>query len=220
MKTAMILAAGRGERLRPLTDKIPKALCTVRNKPLIEHHIINLANAGFERLVINHAYLGGQIRQYIGNGKQWGLNIIYSPEPPGGLETGGGIVKALPLLGDEPFLTVNADIYTDFDFAKLQLKNIDTLHLILIPKNPSLLHHGDFGLINESYLTNTNQAYTFSGIACYNPKVFANCRQGRYSVTPLLRKYVEQNKATGSVHSGIWYDIGSFDRLQAANQFI
>ncbi|HAT8178114.1 TPA: NTP transferase domain-containing protein [Legionella pneumophila] len=219
MKTAMILAAGRGERLRPLTDKTPKALCTVRNKPLIEHHIINLANAGFERLIINHAYLGGQIRQYIGNGKQWGLNIIYSPEPPGGLETGGGIVKALPLLGGEPFLTVNADIYTDFDFAKIQLKSIDTFHLILIPKNPLLLHHGDFGLINESRLTNTKQTYTFSGIACYNPKVFANCRQGRYSVTPLLRKYVEQNKATGSIYSGIWYDIGSLDRLQAANHF-
>ncbi|KGP63095.1 mannose-1-phosphate guanylyltransferase [Legionella norrlandica] len=217
MNTAMILAAGRGERLRPLTDKIPKALCEIKNKPLIEYHVINLAKAGFERLIINHAYLGGKIRQYLGNGKRWGVEILYSPEPPGGLETGGGIVNALPLLGSDPFLTVNADIYTDFDFASLRTQLIDALHLILIPRNPSLLHYGDFGLKNEFQLTNTNPIYTFSGIACYTPKVFADCKQGRYSVTPLIKKHVEQNRATGSIHSGIWFDIGSLNRLQAAN---
>lgn len=217
MNTAMILAAGRGERLRPLTDTIPKALCKVKNTPLIEHHVINLAKAGFERIIINHAFLGGHIRQYLGNGKQWGVDIIYSSEPPGGLETGGGIVKALPLLGEKPFLTVNADIYTDFDFTSFQIQSIDTFHLILVPNNPSLLHHGDFGLTSESRLTNTNPVYTFAGIACYNPKVFAHCKQGRYSVTPLIRKYVEQNNATGSLYSGTWYDIGSMERLKAAN---
>lgn len=217
MKTAMILAAGRGERLKPLTDVQPKALCVVRNKPLIEHHVINLANAGFERLVINHAYLGGQIRQHLGNGERWGVEICYSPEPPGGLETGGGIVNALPLLGNQPFITVNADIYTDFDFSQLRPAGNNSIHVILVNKNPSLNHHGDFGLINQNQLTNASTEYILAGICCYHPQVFANCEQGRYSVAPIIRQYAEQSRATASIYNGIWFDIGSLERLRAAN---
>ena len=219
MKTAMILAAGRGERLRPFTDHTPKALCKVNGVPLIEHHVINLANAGFEKLVINHAHLGGQIRQCLGNGKRFGVEICYSPEPPGGLETGGGIVKALPLLGNEPFIVVNADIYTDFDFKGLLHKETEYLHLILVPKNPSLEHYGDFGLVNKNQVSNSPLEYTFPGIACYNPGVFAKCESGRYSVAPLIRRFVEEHKVTGELHIGYWFDIGSFERLEAANRF-
>lgn len=217
MKVAMILAAGRGERLRPLTDDIPKALCEVKGKPLIEHHVINLAKAGFEKLIINHAYLGHQIRQYLGNGQRWGVEICYSAEPPGGLETGGGIVKALPLLGNNPFVTVNADIYTDFDFNQLNPESTNFIHLVLVNKNPLLLHHGDFGLSNINQITNMNPEYTFAGIACYHPKIFSRCAQGRYSVTPLIRHYASENKVTGCLYHGSWFDIGSIERLNTAN---
>ena len=219
MKTAMILAAGRGERLRPLTEIKPKAMCSVRGKPLIEHHVFNLAKAGFKRIVINHAYLGGQIRQHLSHGKRWNIEICYSPEPPGGLETGGGIVNALSLIGDKPFITVNADIYTDFDFSQLQPVTPDALHVILVKRNPSLNHHGDFGLVKQTLLTNENPEYTLAGICCYHPQTFANCKQGRFSVAPLIRQYAAQNKATASVYDGSWFDIGSIERLQTANQF-
>jgi MurNAc alpha-1-phosphate uridylyltransferase len=214
MKIAMILAAGRGERLRPLTDNMPKALCPVKGKPLIEHHVINLVQAGFQRVVINHAYLGGQIRQHLGDGRRFGVEILYSPEPPGGLETGGGIVKALDLLGRNPFVTVNADVFTDFDFATLDCAT-DSLHLLLSPKNAALGHQGDFGLDHHNVLNNSNPEYTFAGIACYHPQVFANYQQGRHSVTPLIRHYVDQEKGTGQLHQGIWFDIGSMQRLAA-----
>lgn len=219
MKTAMILAAGRGERLKPLTDIKPKAMCVVKGKPLIEHHVINLAKAGFERLVINHAYLGGQIRQYLGNGARWGIEICYSPEPPGGLETGGGIVNALPLLGQQSFLTVNADIYTDFDFSQLPAEQQSPIHVVLVNKNPALNHHGDFSLVDKQYLRNENPEYTLAGICCYQPQVFAECKKGRYSVAPLIRQYAAKNEATARIHDGIWFDIGSIERLQAANNF-
>ncbi len=218
MNTAMILAAGRGERLKPLTELKPKALCVVRGKPLIEHHIINLAKAGFERIIINHAYLGGQIRQYLGDGTRWGVQIHYSPEPPGGLETGGGIFNALPLLGNEPFITVNADIYTDFDFSQLQTVDGNSLHVILVKKNPELKHYGDFGLNNKQQLINTEREYTLAGICCYHPQIFAHLQQGRYSVAPLIRHYATENKATGSVYEGLWFDIGSMERLKAADK--
>ena len=213
----MILAAGRGERLKPLTETYPKALCIVKGKPLIEHHVINLANAGFKRIIINHAYLGGKIRHYLGNGERWGVEICYSPEPPGGLETGGGIVQALPLFENEPFITVNADIYTNFDFKKIKLETVNYLHLILINKNPVLHHHGDFGLIQDTQPTNSKLDYTFAGIACYHPQIFTHSKPGRYSITPMIRDYVAQNKATASLHQGLWFDIGSIERLNAAN---
>ena len=218
MKTAMILAAGRGERLKPLTEIKPKALCIVKEKPLIEHHVSNLAKAGYQRIVINHAYLGGQIRHHLGDGSRFGIKIYYSPEPPGGLETGGGIVNALPLLGDKPFVTINADIYTDFDFSQLQYNHVDTIHVVLVNKNPALGHHGDFGIVNQTQLCNENLEYTLAGICCYHPQVFAHYKKGRYSVAPIIRYYATQNKASGHIYNGIWFDIGSMERLQAANR--
>lgn len=215
MKIAMILAAGRGERLRPLTDLTPKALCKVHNIPLIEYHVSKLAMAGFERVVINHAWLGGQIQHHLGNGTRWGIEICYAPEPPGGLETGGGIVNALPLLGDTPFITVNADIFTDYDFTTLTLRAESLAHLIVVNK-PAYIPQGDFGLSAAGLITNHDRQYTFAGIACYQPNIFFNLKPGRYSVTPLLRQLAEEQRLTGSMHTGKWIDIGSPDRLTLA----
>ncbi|MDI9819367.1 MULTISPECIES: N-acetylmuramate alpha-1-phosphate uridylyltransferase MurU [unclassified Legionella] len=214
MKTAMILAAGRGERLKPLTNIIPKALCQVHNKPLIEYHVIKLARCGFERIVINHAYFGGQIRRHLGNGKKWGVEICYSPEPPGGLETGGGIVNALPLLGKEPFMTINADIFTHYDFSTLNMAD-DALVKLVLTNNPQHNRQGDFGLFNQQ-LTN-ERVYTYLGIACYHPEAFQQSQAGRYSVTPLIRQLVKENLAQGELFQGIWADIGSPERLSFAN---
>lgn len=217
MKTAMILAAGRGERLRPLTASRPKALCLVHDIPLIEHHVSNLALAGFDHLVINLAYLGGQIRQHLGNGSRWGVCIDYSPEPPGGLETGGGIVNALPLLGNQAFLTVNADIFTDYPFASFQEPDNKMAHLVLV-KKPPYLNQGDFGLSNNDHLMNTPKLYTFAGIATYRPELFANMEPGRYSVTPILRQLATDGLITAECYEGRWVDIGSPERLLWANK--
>lgn len=216
MKTAMILAAGRGERLKPLTGTVPKAMCLVHGIPLIEHHVINLVKAGFTRLVINHAYLGDQIRRHLGNGQRWGVeNLSYSAEPPGGLETGGGIVQALPLLGEQPFLTVNADIYTDYAFDTLTLPPESLVHLLL-GNNPAHNAGGDFGL-HGTQLSNQDRRYTFLGVAMYHPRVFASCRPGRYPVTPILRALAETHQASASHYDGLWVDIGTMDRLRLAN---
>ena len=216
MKTAMILAAGRGERLRPITDIRPKALSMVHNMPLIEYHIVNLVKAGFERLVINHAHLGGQIRQYLGDGARWNVEICYSPEPPGALETGGGIFNALPLLGKDPFVTVNADILTDYDVASLKLPSSSLVHLVLINK-PPYLAKADFGLSASSKLDNDHCKYTAAGITCYRPEIFKDCKPGRYSVVPLWRQLALNKKATGEVYEGKWLDIGTMERLRLAN---
>lgn len=213
----MILAAGRGERLKPFTDYIPKAMCVVRGAPLIEHHVIKLAQAGFMRLVINHAYLGSQIRQHLGNGARWNIEICYSAEPPGGLETGGGIVNALPLLGTHPFLAVNADIFTDFDYSQLLMQDLSCIHTVLVNKDPHLKHKGDFS-ISENLLSNSGTDFTFSGIACYNPKIFKYLKPGRFSLTPLIRSYANKGLATAELYQGAWFDIGSLERLQAVRQ--
>lgn len=215
MKTAMILAAGRGERLRPLTDLTPKALCQVHGIPLIEYHVIHLAQAGFKHLIINHAWLGGKIRQHLGNGASWGIDIDYAPEPPGGLETGGGIFNALPLLGDTSFLTVNADIFTDYNFTIPALAPDIMGHLIVINK-PVWLSQGDFGLTQAGLITNQHRQYTFAGIACYRPKVFRDNKPGRYSITPLLRQLALKRQLTGEYYAGKWADIGSPQRLKLA----
>lgn len=216
MKTAMILAAGRGERLKPLTEKLPKAMCLVDKRPLIEHHVEKLAGSGFERIVINHAYLGEQIRRHLGNGAKWGVEICYSPEPPGGLETGGGIYNALAMLGKNPFVTVNADVFTDFDFSSLSLKDGIMTNLILV-NNPKHNSCGDFDLTDQHLLSNQVKRYTFAGIACYRPEAFQQCRVGRYSVVPLLHGLIAEKLATGEVYQGLWVDIGSSERLKFAN---
>lgn len=217
MKTAMILAAGRGERLRPLTDIQPKALCMVRNIPIIEYHVANLALAGFQRIIINHAHLGGQIRRHLGSGSRWGIEILYSPEPPGGLETGGGIVNALPLLGEEPFITVNADIVTDYNFASLTLPTNSLAHIVLVNK-PSYLAKPDFGLSKTFFVENSNRQFTYPGITCFHPQLFRNSKIGRYSVTPLLRELVSEKHVTGELFTGKWVDIGTPEQLALANE--
>lgn len=207
MKTAMILAAGRGERLKPYTNHFPKALYPIKGKPVIEHQIQKLVEAGIETIVINHAYLGGKIRRYLGHGDRWGINIAYSPEPPGGLETGGGIVNALPLLGQSPFLVINADIFTDFPFQAIKCCDLTQAHLVLTYP-PASKKKGDFGLDNNGYLTNAPQDYTFTGIARYHPDFFSDCPVGNYSLTPLLRKMASRHKISGELYEGHWQDIG------------
>lgn len=215
MKTAMILAAGRGERLRPVTDHMPKALCPVGNKPLLAYQLSHLAKAGFQRVIINHAYLGWQIKQYIKNHCTHDLEIIFSPEPPGALETGGGIVNALPIIGHEPFVTLNGDIYSDYDLLKLKLPNTSLAHVILVEK-PAYRAIGDYGLTGHNLLNNTDKQYIFSGITMYDPAFFEQALPGRYSVTPLMRKFTENKAITGELYTGIWFDIGSIEQLRLA----
>ncbi len=213
MKVAMILAAGRGERLKPITCFIPKALCLVQGKPLIEHHIINLAKAGFDPIIINHAYLGAQLRHYLGNGRKWGVRLIYSPEPPGGLETGGGIFNALALLGNAPFLVVNADNYTSYDFNHIHLPKDSLAHMVLGPK-PEYYSHYDYGLLGQK-LTNNERKYTNLGIVYYHPQAFSHAQPGRYSVTPLIRQLADAHCVSAELFDGQWIDVGTLERLKA-----
>jgi len=212
MRTAMILAAGRGSRLRPLTDHTPKPLCLIQQKPLLYYHLQHLAHAGFEQVIINHAHLGYKIRQAVLQ-HTWPFEICFSPEPPGGLETGGGIVNARALLGDAPFITVNADIYTDFNFKALQLPPKSLAHLILVP-TPAHRQHGDFGL-TDGYLNPLEKTYVFSGIAYYDARFFATLQPGRFSVTPLLKEAAKKQLVTAEVFTGAWVDIGTPAQLLA-----
>jgi len=211
---AMILAAGRGERMRPLTDHTPKPLLPVLGKPLISYTLEQLAAAGFTEIVINHAHLGKQIEQQLGNGQQFGVSIAYSPEPEA-LETAGGIANALPLLGNEVFLVVNGDIATDFPFAQLRQQPVDLAHLVLI-NNPD--HHptGDFCLAEDGKLTGPNgPKHTFSGIGLYHPDLFKHTAPGKSKLAPLLHQAIADGRASGQYHPGFWMDIGTPQRLQA-----
>ena len=209
----MILAAGRGERMRPLTDHTPKPLLKVGGKPLIVWHLERLAAAGFKEIVINHAHLGAQIEAALGNGAPWGLSIKYSPEKTA-LETAGGIANALPLLGSEPFLVVNGDTFTEIDFAFLHLKINMLAHLVLIDNPPQHLQ-GDFA-IQDGMLKNTGiQMLTFSGVGVYHPDLFADIVSGEPAkLAPLLRKSIDNNAATAQYYQGVWHDIGTPERLK------
>jgi len=210
----MILAAGRGERLRPLTDTCPKPLLCVAGKPLIQYTIENLQRAGFSEIVINVAYLGEQIRQTLGDGKQFGVTLVYSVEETA-LETAGGIIQALPLLGDAPFLVVNADIACDFPFAHLHKPLQGLAHLVMIA-NPAHNSNGDFYLSKSSVLQTTGEPkLTFSGIGLYHPHLFANLTAGKRKLAPLLLEKMAQGFITGELFTGFWMDIGSKERLQA-----
>ncbi|MBM4200753.1 MAG: nucleotidyltransferase family protein [Gammaproteobacteria bacterium] len=210
---AMILAAGRGERLRPMTDHTPKPLLEAGGRPLIEHLILSLAAAGFRHLVVNLAYLGDQIRDYLGDGTRWGLGIDYSHEGPEPLETGGGIRHALPLLGPEPFLVVNGDIATDFPFERLQGTLREDAHLVLT-RNPAHHPHGDFALHAGHIHTDGEQRLTFAGIGVYRPSLFAGLPEGRFALAPLLREAMARGRVSGELYPGFWMDIGTRERLQ------
>jgi MurNAc alpha-1-phosphate uridylyltransferase len=212
----MILAAGRGERLRPLTDTTPKPLLRVRGQPLIERHVIALARAGIDRIVINLAWLGSQISEYLGDGARFGVNIIYSEEQPLALETAGGIFRALPHLAPGPFLVVNADIYTDFPFETLTVGNDQDAHLVLVP-NPPQHPRGDFGMERGIALAAAATQYTFSGIAVYRAGFFAGCSDGMFPLKPLLVRAMAANRCSAELFTGLWEDVGTLERLRVLN---
>lgn len=229
----MILAAGRGKRLRPITDSIPKPLVELCGKPLIEYHIEKLAQAGINQIVINHAWLGHKLEKILGDGSRWNVQIQYSAEPEGGLETAGGVIKALPLLGEAPFLLINGDVYSDIDFSVLVNKAIDLAerslpenekqsqcfqqpqdslgHLILVP-SPEHNLNGDFGL-NENHVVLPQGEYTFAGLSVLSPRLFAGMEVDFIPLAPILRNAMQDGLLTGQVETGMWSDIGTLERL-------
>jgi len=215
---AMILAAGRGERMRPLTDHTPKPLLEVHGKAIIVWHIEKLASLGFNEIVINIAHLGYKIPEALGDGSKWGVNLIYSDEQDSGaLESAGGIIKALPFFMDETFLVVNGDVFCDYHFdADFDLGE-DLAHLILVP-NPAHNTNGDFGLKNDRVLNESEEKFTFSGIGYYSPKLFDGLKDEKSALAPLLRKAIEKNSVSGNLHVGVWHDIGTPQRLEAVNK--
>lgn len=209
---AMILAAGRGERMRPLTDATPKPLLEVGGKALIVYHLEALREAGIREVVINLAHLGEMIRAALGDGGAFGVDIAYSREPEGALETGGGILQALPLLDADPFVVVNGDIWTDYPFSRLPLSPEGLAHLVLVD-NPSQHPEGDFALSGDRVMCSRSQRLTFSGISVLRPELFAGCAPGRFPLTPLLRQATAQGQVGGEYYHGGWFDIGTPQRL-------
>lgn len=212
----MVLAAGRGERMRPLTDREPKPLLRVGGKRLIEYHLERLASGGFKQIVINTGWLGDMIEAALGNGARFGLSITYSHERPEALETGGGIFHALPLLGDAPFLLVNGDVWTDIDYGALRRDPPagSLAHLVFVP-NPPQHARGDFVLENGLVYDREGARHTYSGIGIYRPGLFAGCQPGKFPLVPLLRAAIARAALTGELHTGRWYDIGTTERLAA-----
>ena len=211
----MILAAGRGERMRPLTDATPKPLLAVHGETLIERHVRNLVRAGIERIVINLAWLGGQIRDRLGEGSHYGASIVYSDETPHALDTGGGIFRALPHLSPGPFAVVNGDIYTDFPFDTLAIEAKYDSHLVLVP-NPSYLK-GDFGLERGEARTSAAELFTFGCIAVYRTAFFADCQDGVFPMMPLWRRSMAAGLCSAQLYKGLWEDVGTPERLAALN---
>ena len=215
---AMILAAGRGERMRPLTDIIPKPLLPVSGKPLIVHHIERLREAGFSDIIINIGHLGHLLPKTLGDGSRWDVNIYYSDEQESGaLESLGGIVNALPILGDDPFLVVNGDIFCNYPFNKdFDLKE-SLAHLILVP-NPQHNKNGDFGLKGD-YIANVAQKmFTYSGIGYYHPSMFDDITPQKAPLAPLLRQLADKEQLSGELFTGVWHDIGTPQRLKEINE--
>ena len=213
---AMILAAGRGERMRPLTDQTPKPLLTVHHKPLIVYHIEALVRAGISEIVINIGYLPQKFVEILGKGEQYGANIHYSWEDPI-LETGGGIVKALPYLGQDPFIVVSGDIFTDYPFERLPKDPKGLAHLVLVDNPP---HHpkGDFAL-QAGYVQEAGEAlFNFAGIGVYRSELFAQYPPTYFRLYPILQKPLQERLITGEYYQGIWYNIGSVEQLKAVNE--
>ena len=210
---AMILAAGRGERMRPLTDHTPKPLLQAGKHRLIEYHLFNLKKAGFEDIIINIAWLGQQISDFLGDGSHYNLNIQYSNEGEQALETGGGIFKALPLLGQEPFLVINGDIWTDYPYQKLKDLNPKGLaHLVLV-NNPQHNPDGDFYLSQNKLSATGQQKYTFSGIGVYTRRFFDGQTENKFPLAPIIKNYINNEQISAELYTGIWNDIGTTERL-------
>lgn len=209
---AMLLAAGRGERMRPLTDRCPKPLLEVGGRPLIAWHLRALVAAGITDIVINLSWLGGQIRDALGDGAAYGVRIAYSEEGEPPLETGGGIRQALPLLGDAPFLLVNGDVFTDIDFASLALPGDSLAHLVLVP-NPEHHPRGDFDLQDERIAAGAGDRLTYAGVAVLDPALLAGAAAGRFPLLPWLLRARDARRLTGQRHDGYWLDVGTPARL-------
>jgi MurNAc alpha-1-phosphate uridylyltransferase len=218
---AMILAAGRGERLRPLTDTTPKALVKVRGESMLEGHLRAIKAAGIDTVIINLGWLGEQIIDRIGSGSRYGVNVIYSPEGEDVLETGGGIHRALPMLGSEPFIVVNADIFTDMPMPVADFDDRTMGKLVLVP-TPTRKSHGDFAVESDDFdkhrVRNSASAQlTFSGVAIYRPEFFVGCSPGRFSIVPMLRAAADADQLAADVYDGMWADIGTAESLAALN---
>lgn len=227
LSTAMILAAGRGERLRPLTDKTPKPLIDLGGKKLIEFHLLALAKSGFRRVVINLAHLGEQIEQHIGDGRRYGLEVTYSREPAGALETAGGIANALDLLEAEEFLVINGDIRCTVDFSSIALPPGSDMHLLLVA-NPAHNPLGDFTLDTNSNprrlleidktIEPVSTGWTFSGIGTYRASIFRNLAEKRLPLASLISQAITRDRASAEIFNGMWFDIGTPDRLEQARK--
>jgi len=209
---AMLLAAGRGERLRPITDSLPKPLVRVGGRPLIAWHLAALSRAGVREVVINLSWLGGQLRAALGDGRDFGIRISWSDEGPVPLETGGGILAALPLLGPGPFLVVSSDIWTDIDFARLRIASEAQAHLVLIENPP---HHprGDFGLEGERVVNRDSDRFTYGNVGLYRPELFSGFSPGRFPLLSALNRGIAARLVTGEIHRGEWCDAGTPERL-------
>lgn len=215
---AMVLAAGLGTRMRPLTDHTPKPLLPVAGRPLLEHHLRRLAAAGFKDVVINHAWLGAQIEARFGDGAALGLHIVYSAEGQP-LETGGGIFRALPLLGDAPFLVLNSDIWTDYPFERLREQPVRQAHLVLVD-NPDHNSRGDFELAADGAVRplGAGTGLTFAGLSVLHPALFDGCADGAFPLPPLLRRAMAVGLASGEHYRGQWLDVGTPERLRQADE--
>lgn len=207
----MILAAGRGERMRPLTDTVPKPLLEAGGKPLIQYHIENLALAGVRDIVINLAWHGAKLRDAIGDGARFGARIRYSDEGDCALETGGGICNALPLLGAEPFIVVSGDIWTAFPFATLQLAANDVAHFVVVP-NPGFHANGDFGL-DGTRMTGAGSKYTYANIGVFTAEFFVGRKPERFPLAPLMFDWIRRGKVSGELYAGPWHNVGTPEQL-------
>jgi MurNAc alpha-1-phosphate uridylyltransferase len=210
----MILAAGRGERLRPLTDETPKSLVDVGGRSLLERHLDHVRAAGIRTVVINLGWLGDRIVERVGSGRRYGLEVVYSQEGDNILETGGGIFKALPTLGDDPFLVVNADIYTEMPVPDVVLADDHLGHLVMVP-SPAYRDGGDFDIEDGLIRSTSTQSLTFSGVAVYRPEFFIDCEPGRFPLAPMLRDAADRGQLSGSLYEGPWADVGTPERLAA-----
>ncbi len=216
----MILAAGHGKRMRPLTNNLPKPLLEVAGKPLIVWHIENLIRAGIKDVTINMGWKGWKLPEILGDGSKWNINLHYSDEQETGpLETAGGIHHALPLLGKDPFIVVNGDIWCDFNYSNLNVQDNDLAHLVLID-NPDHNPDGDFRLHQNRIFDTGGPRFTFSGIGCYRPELFSSLTAGKAALAPLLRSAMQNSKVSGESFSGDWRDIGTPERLQDLNEVV
>ncbi|MGB2941960.1 MAG: nucleotidyltransferase family protein [Candidatus Macondimonas sp.] len=216
----MILAAGRGTRMRPLTDQLPKPLLPVAGQPLLFHHLMRAAEAGFHDVVINLAYRGAAIRAAVGDGQAFGLTVRYSDEGEHALETGGGIARALPLLGPEPFIVLNGDVWTDYALERLALPEVDLAHLILVD-NPAHHVRGDFHLDAAGRVhPHGAPLLTFAGLGVYHPALFAGAPDGAFPLAPLLRNAMDAGRVSGAHHRGLWVDVGTPERLTALEHLL